>query len=159
MKSPIRHASIRACLLVFAAVSGLQSCAGFGSDYEAPTVTVNSFRSVPSGGALPDFEIGLHIVNPNRAPLELEGVSYTIRLGGEEIIKGVSNQLPVIDGYGEGDIVLTASANLFAGIRLVTDMLDRPAGTLPYELEAKLDPGGFRPTIRIRDSGELKLNR
>lgn len=145
--------------IVLTLAVGLQSCAGWGPDYEAPTVTVNSFRSLPSGGPLPNFEIGLHIVNPNREPLALEGVSYTIRLGGQDIIKGVSNQLPVIEGYGEGDVMLSASANLLAGIRLVSDMLERPSGTLPYEFEAKLDPGGFRPAIRVRESGELNLAR
>jgi len=145
--------------IILLLVAALQSCAGWAPDYEAPTVTVNSFRSLPSGGPMPNFEIGLHIVNPNRDALELKGVSYTIRLGGEDIIKGVSNQLPVIEGYGEGDVVLSASANLLAGIRLVSDMLERPGGALPYEFEAKLDPGGFRPAIRVRESGELNLAR
>jgi len=149
----IRYAAAAALMLL------LPACAGFGTGFEAPTVTVNSFRSQPSGGALPTFEIGLHIVNPNREPLALEGVAYTIRLAGEDIIKGVSNELPVIAGYGEGNVTLSASANLFAGMRLLSDMLQGPIQTLPYEFEAKLDLGGFRPAIRIRESGELTLGR
>ena len=42
---------------------------------------------------------------------------------GHEIIKGVANDLPIVDGYGEGEFMLTASANLFAGIRLITDLM------------------------------------
>ena len=135
----------------------LAGCAGLGPDYETPTVTVSSFKALPSEGALPSFAIGLRVINPNREALELQGVAYTVSLAGHEIIKGVANDLPVIDGYGEGEFVLTAAANLFAGIRLITDLMRRDGDSLEYELEAKLDIGGFRPAIRVRESGEISL--
>ena len=135
----------------------LQGCAGFGPGYETPTVTVNSFRALPSQGALPNFEIGLHVVNPNRDPLKLRGVSYTVNLGGHELIKGVGNQLPVIEAYGEGSFTLTATPNLLAGIGLVTDLMRSSTDSLDYKLEAKLDVGRIQPAIRIRDSGKISL--
>jgi hypothetical protein len=133
----------------------LAGCASFGPAWETPTVTVNSFRTLPSGGAMPQFEIGLEVVNPNRTALQLAGVSYTISLDGREIIKGVGNELPVIDGYGTGQVTLTASANLFAGVQLVSDLLRSPKESFEYRLEAKLDPGGLRPAIRISDTGRI----
>jgi hypothetical protein len=136
----------------------LAGCASFGPAWETPTVTVNSFRTLPSGGAMPQFEIGLEVVNPNRTALEFAGVSYTISLDGREIIKGVGNELPVIGGYGTGQVTLTASANLLAGVRLVTDLLRSPKESFEYRLEAKLDPGGLRPAIRITDSGRISAN-
>ncbi|MDH3339353.1 MAG: LEA type 2 family protein [Gammaproteobacteria bacterium] len=106
---------------------------------------------------MPSFAIGLRVINPNREPLELVGVSYTVSLEGHEIIKGVGNELPVIDAYGEGEFNLTASANLFAGIRLITDLMRNDRDSFRYELEAKLDIGAFRPAIRVRDAGEISL--
>lgn len=141
-----------------AALLLLSACAGFGRDYEQPTVTVNSFRALPSEGALPQFEIGLQVVNPNREPLELAGISYTISLDGHDVIKGVGNQLPVIEGYGTGQMTVTASASLFAGIQLFTDLMQGPRDSFDYEFVAKLDPGGFRPTIRIADSGTISAS-
>lgn len=135
----------------------LTGCAGMGPGYETPTVTVSSFKALPSEGALPSFAIGLRVINPNREALELQGVAYTVSLEGHEIIKGVANDLPVIDGYGEGEFVLTAAANLFAGIRLITDLMRGDGDSLEFELEAKLDIGGFRPAIRVRESGEISL--
>jgi LEA14-like dessication related protein len=135
----------------------LAGCAGMQPGYEKPTVTISSFRTLPSAGALPSFEIGLRVINPNREALELQGVAYTISLEGHEIIKGVANDLPVIDGYGEGEFVLTASANLFAGIRLIAGLVRSDGDSLEYELEAKLDIGGFRPAIRVKESGEISL--
>ena len=146
-----------ALLLIFAAAT-LAGCAGMRPGYETPTVTVSSFRTLPSESMVPSFEIGLRVINPNREALELKGVSYTVRLEGHELIKGVGNELPVIDGYGEGDLTLTATANLFAGIRLISDLMRKQRDTFTYEFEAKLDIGTFRPAIRVTDTGEISLS-
>ena len=135
----------------------LAGCAGLRPGWETPTVTVKSVRAIPSQGMLPEFEIDLHVVNPNREALKLAGVSYTVSLEGHELIKGVGNDLPVIEGYGEGDITLNASADLFAGVGLIRELMSTQKNTLSYEFEAKLDPGALRPSIRVRDSGEVSL--
>jgi len=135
----------------------LSSCTTMQPDYDTPTVNLSSFRALPSEGAVPSFEIGLQVINPNSAPLNLRGVAYTIRLEGHDLIKGVSNELPVIDAYGQGQFTVTASASLFAGIRLIMDLMSGPKDMFSYELEAKLDIGAFQPAIRIRDSGEISL--
>lgn len=135
----------------------LQACAGLRPGFETPTVTISSIRTLPTEGAFPKFEIGLHVVNPNRDPLKLDGVAYTVSLEGQELIKGVDNDLPIIEGYGEGDITVTATPNLLAGIRLITDLMSGPRDTFRYSLEAKLDVGAFTPPIRVRDEGEISL--
>ncbi len=141
------------------AVMLLTACAGMRPGYETPTVTVKSFRALPSDGVVPNFEIGLHVINPNSDTLPLRGVAYTISLGGYELIKGVGNELPVIEGYGEGDIVLTASASMLSAIRLINDLMNQPSEKIPYEIAAKLDIGAFRPAIRVREDGELSLGK
>ena len=147
----------RVALLAIFAAATLAGCAGMRPGYETPTVTVSSFRALPSEGMVPSFEIGLRVINPNREALELQGVAYTVRLEGHELIKGVGNELPVIDGYGEGELTLTATANLFAGIRLISDLMRKQRDTFTYEFEAKLDIGTFRPSIRVTDTGEISL--
>lgn len=144
-------------VVIFGLASLLQACGGWRPGYETPTVTIKSFRALPSQGALPNFEIGLHVINPNREALKLRGVSYTVSLGGHELIKGVGNELPVIEAYGEGSLMLTASPNLFAGIRIVTELMNASNESIPYNLEAKLDVGRIGPAIRVRDSGEISL--
>lgn len=157
MTEKINVSTVRAVFLAIGLSILLQACAGLRPGYETPTVTVNAFRALPSQGALPNFEIGLHVVNPNREPLKLRGVSYTVNLGGHELIKGVGNQLPVIEAYGEGSFTLTATPNLLAGIRLVTDLMSSTTDRIKYRLEAKLDVGLIQPAIRISDSGEISL--
>ena len=142
------------CLL---AASLLLSCAALDPNYEHPTVTLSSFRALPSEGMVPAFEIGLRIINPNRQALKLEGVVYTIAIEGHELVKGVGKGFPVIEGYSEGTITLTASANLLAGIRFIGDMMQSSGESLDYEFEAKLDTGGLYPSIRVRERGAFNL--
>lgn len=136
----------------------LSSCATLSPDYEEPTVTLSSFRAIPSEGMVPAFEIGLRIINPNAQDLALEGVVYTISLAGHDLVKGVGKDFPVIEGYSEGDIKLTASANLLAGIRFVGDMMQAQGEAIDYEFEAKLDLSGLYPSIRVRESGKIDLS-
>ena len=135
----------------------LHACTGMRSDFETPTVTVNSFRTIPSDTTMPKFEIGLHVTNPNREDLKLDGVAYTVSVEGRDLINGVGNDLPVIEGYGEGDFVVTAAVSLFDGAMLLKDLMNSPKEKLKYKLEAKLDIGAFAPPIRVRDEGEFSL--
>lgn len=154
---PDLHHRSRGALILIAAAILLPACTGMRPGFETPTVTITSFRPVPSTGVVPQFEIGLRVVNPNREALKIAGVSYTVTLEGQELIKGVDNRLPVIEGYGTGDVTLTAAPNLLAGIRLITDLMSGPRDTFDYALEAKLDVGTFVPPIRVRDEGEIAL--
>ena len=136
----------------------LTACAGLRPGYETPTVTVQAFRPVPSDSMAPAFEIDLHIVNPNREALKLVGVSYTVSIEGHELVQGVGNDLPVIEGYGEGEFTLNASTNIFAGLGLIRELMSGRKDTLSYRFEAKLDPGALRPSIRVTDAGEVSLS-
>ena len=137
----------------------LSGCSGMRAGYETPSVNVQSFRTVPSeaGTGLPSFEIGLQVTNPNLEPLELAGISYTVSLDGQEVIKGVGNDLPVIEGYGEGTFTVTAAFNMMAGIQLVRSLMSKTNETFDYAFEAKLDPGLRKRKIRVKDSGAISL--
>lgn len=135
----------------------LPGCATLQPDFETPTVTFTSFRMLPSSGIAPEFEIGLRVTNPNAQALNLKGLAYTASLDGQDLIKGVANDLPVIEGYGTGDVTLTATPDVFGGIQFFTELLRDPRDTVNYELEAKLDVGTFVPAIRVRDKGQISL--
>ena len=142
--------SIAACFL-------LGACASLNPDYEKPTVIMTSFHTIPSEGSLPTFEIGLRIINPNPAPIELQGVVYSISLQGRELVKGVGKDYPIIEGYSQGDVTLSASANLLEGIRFIAGMVKADDRPLEYEFEAKLDVGGFFPSLRVSETGSFNL--
>ena len=136
----------------------LASCATLGPDYEDPTVTLTSFRAIPSDSMTPEFEIGLRVINPNPHDLALAGVVYTISVQGHELVKGVGKDFPVIESYSQQDLLLSASANLLAGVRFISDMMQTPTESLEYAFDAKLDLQGLYPSIRVSERGTFDLN-
>ncbi|OQY24139.1 MAG: hypothetical protein B6I37_03940 [Desulfobacteraceae bacterium 4572_35.2] len=141
--------------LVFALF--LSGCTLFHSDYETPVLHVTTFKALPTQGIAPRFEIGLHVINPNRYPLELEGLHYIIEIEGHRILEGVANQLPVIAAYGEGDVTLEGSANIINSLRLLTDLSQQQRDRFKYEINVKLDAGSLRPRLRVEKEGEISL--
>ena len=132
-------------------------CTGLENGFETPTVGVSSFRVLPSEGAMPRFEIGLHIINPNRTELKLEGLVYSVTLEGHKVITGVANDLPTIEAYGEGEVMLIATADLLNSIGLLATLLKSQQEKFDYELDAKLDIGRFLPRIHVVEKGEIPL--
>ncbi len=120
-----------------------------GPDFEDPTVNITSFRILPSDSLNPRFEIGLHIVNPNNVALELQGLAYKASIEGHQILAGASNDLPVVAAYGEADVVVTAQADVFSGIRLLNDLFKKQRQQLTYQLTIKLDVGRVVPASNV----------
>lgn len=134
-------------------------CASLRTGYETPVVTITSFETLPSQGIMPRFRIDLHIVNPNRSPLKLNGISYTIALEDHNILTGVSNKLPQIEPYGEGDVSLDTSVDLFSSIRFLSDIIQNKKNkSLTYTFKAKLDTGTLYPLIKVEKRGTLSLD-
>lgn len=154
----MRSTMVSRTAVLLLAIAGLGGCAGLQPNFETPSVTVTSFRMLPSTGITPEFEIGLRVTNPNAQALKLRGLAYTASLDGRELIKGVANELPVIAGYGTGDVTLTATPDVMGGIQFFSELMRDPRDTVGYELEAKLDVGAFVPPIRVRDEGKISLS-
>lgn len=144
-------------LLVLSSFFATLGCAFLQTNYEPPSVNVTSFQLLPSDGLIPRFEIGLRVINPNRAALNLQGLSYSIEIEGHKIVSGVSKELPQIEGYSEGNVTLMASANLLSGIRLITDLMNENREGINYQFNAKLDTGGWKPPIHIQEAGEFSF--
>jgi LEA14-like dessication related protein len=143
--------------VLLVAVVLLFGCAGRGPGFETPTVGLSSFRLLPSEGVAPQFEIGLHIVNPNRSALKLEGIVYSVILNGHKVLTGASSDLPVIGAYSEGEITLRATADLLSSIGLLGSLMKQAQDTFSYELDARLDIGSLRPRIHLQEKGVLSL--
>jgi LEA14-like dessication related protein len=146
-----------AFLLLSFLLFALSGCASLGRDYEEPTVVVTAFRSIPTEGMAPAFEVGLRIINPNPTDLVLDGIVYTISLEDTEVIKGVGRDFPVIEAYTQEDVTITASVQLLAGLRLFARLVSSKPEAIRYAFEAKLDLAGFYPSVYVSEEGQLDL--
>ena len=146
-----------AALVLFGAAF-LGGCATLTQELDPPKVNLQSFRSLPSEGSAPRFEIKLRIMNPNAQPLDIAGISYSVELFDKELVTGVANDIAPIEGYGEGVVTLEAGLQLFEMLRLLASLGENTTQPLVYRFSAKIDFNGFMPTQRIEDSGEITLN-
>jgi LEA14-like dessication related protein len=145
-------------LLLIFTLCLLCGCAGtMRPGFEPPVVSLQTFKMLPQEGVTPRFEIKLHIINPNRDSLNLEGIFYTVGIEGYNVLSGVSNDLPTVEPYGEAEITLLANVDFFKGIKLISSLLQEPRDTYKYSFDAKLDLGGFSPNINLQEEGEFNL--
>ncbi|MDP6435898.1 MAG: hypothetical protein QF803_04730 [Gammaproteobacteria bacterium] len=149
-----RQAAYVFCMCGLALLTG---CAGLTPNYEAPGVTVSYIKPMPSDGVTLRFEIGLWVTNPNDATLELEGASYSVKLDNYEILTGVSNELPAIDGYGQAEIVINAQADLFHSMQFARSLTTEPRDSFVYEFSVKLSTGNFFAPIHVTDTGTMSF--
>ena len=105
-----------ALMITVFAVGG---CAGLTPEMDPPKVTVESVEGLPSSGGGPRFKIKLRVTNPNKQTLDIAGISYSIEVLDRELLSGVTNDVPVIEGYSEEIVTLEAGINLFQFLRLL----------------------------------------
>ncbi|MEZ0185459.1 MAG: LEA type 2 family protein [Candidatus Reddybacter sp.] len=135
----------------------LSSCALLDPAYEKPAVHLVKIEPLSSRGLEQRFRVDLKIINPNRSGLSVSGMSYTLTLNGEKVVKGVTGQISEIPSYSETTIQAEASTNILAGLRLISSLLNKPGRELHYELETKLRSGWWPVPISIIESGDITL--
>lgn len=144
-------------LLLMVFVSG---CANLTPSYEEPSVAVTSIELLPAKGFEQPFAIGLKLTNPNSSALNINGMSYQLKVEGHRLAQGVTSDIPVTPGYGESEFQVIVSTSLFDGLRLLQDMMQNPRDTVSYELVAKLDLGWtWLPRLTVTEAGEISLSK
>jgi LEA14-like dessication related protein len=136
----------------------LSGCAGITPNFDPPKVDLVSIRNLHTQDEAPKFEIKLRVTNPNKHPLDIAGISYSIAFVGKEVITGVANDITPIEGYGEGMITLEAALKVLELLRLVASLGTSNSEPLVYQFTAKIDFNGFVPTQWVEESGEISLN-
>lgn len=146
----------RALLLSLAAVF-LAGCATLQPELDPPRISIENFRNLPGEGSGPRFEVDLRIQNPNEQSLDISGIAYDIALQDVDLISGVSNQVPVIEGYSEETVTLASSLNTIQLVRFLAGLGtgERTLDRLEYRVSVKVDFRGMMPTQRIEETGVI----
>ena len=141
-------------LCLFVLIAG---CASVMPDMDPPKVTVESIENIPSETGAPRFRISLRVINPNTQALDIAGISYGVEIMGQEVVAGVTNDVPLIEGYSEGVVTLDAGLQLFEVVKLLTTLGKSQGEPLEYRFVAKIDFKGLVPTQHVEEKGELVL--
>jgi|AZII01.1.fsa_nt_gi LEA14-like dessication related protein len=148
--------TLRLSAVVFL-VTCLSSCVLLNPAYEKPAVHLVRIAPLSSSGFEQRFQVDLKIINPNSTSLSASGMSYTLRLNHENVVKGVAGPIAEIPPYSETIVQVEASTNILAGLRMISSLLERPGRELHYELETKLRAGWWPVPLRIIESGDITL--
>jgi LEA14-like dessication related protein len=143
-----------ACIFLFLM---LGACASLQPEIDPPKVSLESFKALPSQGGAPRFEIKLRIANPNKQTFDIAGISYGVEIQGQELISGVTNDVPFIEAYSEEVVTLEAGLQLFHLLRLLASLGMEPTDALEYRFLGKIDFKGFVPTQRVEETGTISL--
>ena len=132
-------------------------CSSVMPDIDPPKVSVESVESIPSEGGAPRFRIKLRVINPNTQALDIAGISYGVEILDQEVVTGVTNDVPLIEGYSEGVVTLDAGLQLFELLKLLTSLGKAQGEPLEYRFVAKIDFKGLVPTQYVEERGQLAL--
>ena len=149
---------MRNLVLILVALTLLPTgCATLPKDFTEPAVSLIAVKPRNAENLSPEFDVVLRITNPNRKALEINGLTYRIRLDGSEVIDGVASDLPRIAPYGEAEVTVRARANLLGGINFLAGLLANADRPVDFELVARIDVGAFYPVVQIERRGQLTL--
>jgi LEA14-like dessication related protein len=130
-------------------------CAMLNPPLKDPAITITSVTLLSAQSLTPQFEIGLHVVNPNAQQLNVRGVTYKIFLNEREVVQGAANNLPVVPAYGEADLNVIANVGLMEAMGILKGMLTHTGGQVAYRVQANLDVGALYPMIKIEKLGNI----
>ncbi|MEE4284311.1 MAG: LEA type 2 family protein [Pseudomonadales bacterium] len=145
---------LTALVLLLLVFSG---CASLQPEMDPPRVSLESFKALPADGGAPRFEIKLRIANPNKQSFDIAGISYSVEIQGQELISGVTNDVPVLEAYSEEVVTMEAGLQLFQLLRLLAGLGMEPTDALEYRFKGKIDFKGFVPTQRVEETGTINL--
>lgn len=147
-----RRAALAAIAALAAAAAG---CAGLGWR-EPVSVNVVGLDPIPGEGMETRLALKLRVQNPNEQPIEFDGVSVRLDLGGARIATGVSDQRGTVPRFGETVITVPMSVSILGMLRQAVGIATGERQRADYALSGRLASPGFGG-LRFESQGELKL--
>lgn len=124
---------------------------------EPPRVTLSSLELTSLNLLEQGFNVGLRMRNPNDFPLPVEGMEYTILLGGEPFASGVTAESVDLPAYGEQVVTLSATTNLLGNLKQFRQWQSGPPDSLDYQIKGKLSLRGMPFRMPFDYAGEVPL--
>ena len=124
-----------------------------------PLVKLTNLRILESSGLSMRFGVDLTIANPSPIPVSIDGIAWYFSLEGNEILSGVTSDIPALEPYSEVPLSLEASTNLGGMLGLIAKLANGQDEAFDYELKTRIGLGGLRFPYEHIDSGSINLSR
>lgn len=134
---------IRKCAALLTVLILAACVAGPGS-LQPPNVTLSNV--VPASGMTvfeQRYDVTLRIQNPNNAALPVSGLSYAIKLNGQEFARGVSNEHITVPALGDSLMKVTVTSTALDWLRQIERVQTTPDINPSYEVKGVLYLEGY----------------
>ncbi len=151
--SPMIHSKIAAPVL--AALILLCGCTGMTPRTEQPRVNLVALEVIDVQFFEQRYGVTLRIQNPDRADLQVEGISFELEINDREFAYGVSKQDVRVPGFSEALLDVEVVSTLFNVVDQLRDLEKRQGQTLSYRIHGKIALGGSLLSIPFEKKGVL----
>jgi LEA14-like dessication related protein len=133
------------------------------SGVEAPSVSLAGLRIAEVKGLEAVFEVDLRVLNPNKTPLNIQGIDCDMAFNERHLARGVANPRKEIPAYGSGVVTVSIYASMLdlfgAAHRLIqAAQSETPDERWTYAIKGSLDLGdSWFKKIPFDAKGEINL--
>lgn len=138
----------------------LTGCATLQPQLEKPKISLVGIDIRELGLLRQRYVLTLSVQNPNAIAIPVRGMSYVLRIAGDEFANGVSPKAFTVPGYGEADVQVEMTTNLLSTLGKVQDLLTGEREMVDYQLSGKLEVDmPFTRAIPFSNRGEFRLTQ
>jgi LEA14-like dessication related protein len=102
------------------------------------------------------LRVRMHVENPNDRDLPVQGLSYTVYLGGQQFATGASDASFIVPALGSADFNMDVTAN--AAGALFTILGERRGQGIAYRMQGRVELSrGWLRSIPFEESGTFTL--
>jgi LEA14-like dessication related protein len=140
-------------LLLTVALSG---CALIVPKLQTPSLAIVDVQVVKANFMEQQLRVRMRVENPNDRSLPIQGLSYTVYLGGQEFATGVSDASFVVPALGTAEFNVDVTANAAGALFAV---LSKPRGQgIDYRMKGTVELShGWLRSIPFEQSGTFDL--
>ena len=136
----------------------LTGCAAWQPQLQQPNISLVGVDIRELGLLRQRYVLTLSVQNPNAITIPVRGMSYALRVAGDEFAKGVSPKAFTLPGYGETDVEVEMTTNLLSTLSKVQELLTGTRELVDYQLSGKLEVDmPLIKTIPFSNRGEFRL--
>ncbi len=145
---------MRAVALLLLAVT-LSGCALFVPKLQTPNLSIVDIEVLRANLMEQQLRVRMRVGNPNDRVLPIQGLSYTVYLGGQEFATGVSDASFVVPALGTAEFNMDVTANAAGAL---FSILGQHGQAIDYRMKGRVELShGWLRSIPFEESGSFTL--
>ncbi len=161
--TPLFHAGVRAvprrlpALALLGCALALSGCSVFVPKLQTPKLAIVDVEVLRANFLEQQLRVRMRVENPNDRSLPIQGLSYTVYLGGQQFATGVSDASFIVPALGTAEFNMDVTANAAGALFAI---LNAPHGQgIRYRMQGRVElTRGWLRSIPFQESGAFTLH-